>query len=215
MSEPAQHEDALQCPRCQQTAMFAVTVTATGTVLPHAEDTVFDNHVADAYELTWNHDTAITKCMESGCGFTGSAAKFRVPIDIEMPWVVGVTSAGAVAGHGMGSTILKRFTSHDAAAAFIATLEGHESGRYYLDGPTQTAVLDEGDAPAPRPDSVDELIDDADALPTGGLRISPLDCGTCGHRHDTNRTGTCESTDCECSERWNGHTWESSGAIKN
>lgn len=209
MSEPAQHEDALQCPACKQTGMFAVTVTATGMLLPHAKSTVFAEHVESIDELTWNHDTAVTKCMNASCGFMGSARKFYVPIEIEMPWVVGVTSNG---------TILRRFVSHDEGAAFISTLEGHEDGRYYLDGPEEPQATEEGDASAPRPDSVDELIDDADAIPAdsrGGLRISPLDCSKCGHRHDTERDGACESTDCECSERWSGDTWESSDATAN
>lgn len=32
---------------------------------------------------------------------------------------------------------IKRFATHDEAAAYIETLENYESGRFYLDGPNE------------------------------------------------------------------------------
>lgn len=44
----------------------------------------------------------------------------------ELVWFVGVTET---------CTRLARFATHDAAAEYIGTLPGHETGMYYLDGP--------------------------------------------------------------------------------
>lgn len=47
--------------------------------------------------------------------------------DGEMPWVVGINVPVPMR--------LRYFASHDEAAEFISTLEDHEAGIYFLDGP--------------------------------------------------------------------------------